>query len=66
MIFDYAAVPTAEPPELLGVRVQAPVNWCDMLAPGRESDTLPPATLAQLEEFLRDPMRRSRAQGGIP
>jgi orotate phosphoribosyltransferase len=66
VIFDYAAFPTAELLAPLGVTVHALANWRDMLALGRESGALPPAALAELEEFLRDPVRWSHAHGGIP
>ncbi|MDB5803420.1 MAG: pyrE [Betaproteobacteria bacterium] len=66
VIFDYAAFPTGELLAPLGVTVHALADWRDMLALGRETGALPAAALAELEEFLHDPVRWSHAHGGIP
>jgi len=66
VIFDYGAFPTAELLAPLGVTVHALANWRDMLALARDNGALPAPALAELEEFLRDPVKWSRAHGGIP
>ena len=51
--------------EDLGVSLHYLVTWWDVLEIARETGYLEPATLAEVEKFLREPAAWSSAHGGI-
>jgi len=66
VIFDYGVFPTGALLGPLRVKVHALATWRDVLVLARETAAFAPAALAELEEFLGDPVRWSHAHGGIP
>lgn len=65
VIFDYATFPTTSLLGPLGVTVHSLATWRDVLEVARECAALPAHEIAELETFLRDPIRWSHAHGGI-
>jgi orotate phosphoribosyltransferase len=66
VIFDYGVFPTAALLDPLRIKVHALATWRDVLALAVETRAFAPAALAELEDFLGDPVRWSHAHGGIP
>jgi len=65
VVFDYAAFPSHQILDPLGLHVHALATWKDVLAVARERGGLDTQALKELAEFLDDPGAWSQAHGGI-